>query len=288
MATRSQSLGVESNAGAVATTEIEPVPGPSEPSLSTPSEPALSRRLYQHPPVVEALVDIKCDFARPPQLETLGATAPIAGALAWNRNKIVAGTLTFDPREVSSAKSIETLVGYRFSDAEGRRIAQCRVDGFTFSRLRPYEQWELWRDDARAWWDRYQLATSPQMVSRIAFRYINQLEFRWSAGQRLRDFLNVYPEMPSAVPGNMAGFMMRLELPQPQIPGGMLVLTVARAAPAVAGNIAIILDLDLFAEKLRLAPDPEQIWAMLERLHHEENRLFESLVTAKARESFQT
>ena len=39
--------------------------------------------------------------------------------------------------------------GYIFASSDERQIFQARLDGFSFSRLAPYDRWETFRDEAR-------------------------------------------------------------------------------------------------------------------------------------------
>lgn len=42
--------------------------------------------------------------------------------------------------------------GFLLSSSDKLRIVQARLDGFTFSRLAPYETWERLRDEAKSAW----------------------------------------------------------------------------------------------------------------------------------------
>ena len=68
--------------------------------------------------------------------------------------------------------------GYLFTSVDGRQVVQARLDGFTFSRLKPYDKWESLRDEARELWQHYVQIASPETVTRVALRYIN-VKYQW-------------------------------------------------------------------------------------------------------------
>ena len=60
------------------------------------------------------------------------------------------------------------LLGYRLDSADGLNVAQVRIDGFTFSRLMPYESWDRMVEDAWVVWKRYLATSRPLGIERIA------------------------------------------------------------------------------------------------------------------------
>lgn len=77
---------------------------------------------------------------------------------------------------VASAKTTAKKIGFQFWDAEKVRVFQARLDGFTYSRLAPYDCWEDLCGEARRLWRQYREFAKPERVSRIAVRYINRLD----------------------------------------------------------------------------------------------------------------
>jgi uncharacterized protein (TIGR04255 family) len=62
--------------------------------------------------------------------------------------------------------------GFIFTSSDGRQLVQARLDGFTFNRLRPYDRWESFREEAREHWDQYCKIAEPELASRVALRYM--------------------------------------------------------------------------------------------------------------------
>jgi len=87
------------------------------------------------------------------------------------------------------------MIGYRYISADKRQIFQARLDGFTFSRLHPYINWEELRNEAHRLWLLYKNITQPDLITRVALRYINNLSIPLS----IRDFSD-YLMAPTVVP----------------------------------------------------------------------------------------
>ena len=103
-------------------------------------------------PITEALLDIQVASAPGLTVESLG---PFCDAVAaeypgkrlrkeWRAEFSVSGE-----GDAVSASPQGGVVGYLLSSADGSQIVQARVNGFSFSRLRPYRDWNSMRDEAR-------------------------------------------------------------------------------------------------------------------------------------------
>jgi uncharacterized protein (TIGR04255 family) len=66
--------------------------------------------------------------------------------------------------------------GYIFHSKNENKIVQARLDGFTFNKLRAYEDWNKFHSEARELWELYDKIIKPISVDRIALRYINRIE----------------------------------------------------------------------------------------------------------------
>ena len=168
--------------------------------------------------------------------------------------------------------------GLRFTSDNNKEILQIREEGFIFSKLAPYENWERFRDRAKHLWTIYQKTTSPQSVIRVAVRFINRFDF---LGENIKipDYLNIFPHIPEK--SVMRGFSMQAILDQSDI-DSTLIITQAQI-PAVSPNtVSILLDFDLFNEKPRASDD--DFWGLLEVLRSRKNHFFEISITDKTRE----
>ena len=157
------------------------------------------------------------------------------------------------------------------------------MDGFTFSRLHPYIKWEELRNEAHRLWLLYKDITCPDSITRVALRYINNLNIPLP----IRDFdayLTAPPIVPEGLPQGVSSFLTRVVIHEPSI-GANAIIT--QALEQVVGEVApVILDIDVF--KLR----PEGIeekdaWDTLEKLRHFKNKIFFKSITNKLKEMFE-
>jgi uncharacterized protein (TIGR04255 family) len=96
-----------------------------------------------------------------------------------------------------------------------KTVAQFRVDGFTFNRLKPYTRWEQILPEALRLWSVYVELANPQSVTRIALRYINHMNLP-SPGAELDDYIVTSPRLPPSVPQIRSSFATRLVLEYPE------------------------------------------------------------------------
>jgi len=175
----------------------------------------------------------------------------------------------------------KSFIGYRFDSADEKQVLQYRKDGFTFSRLEPYQNWEKMRDEALKLWQIYTESVSPLMITRLATRYINVMELPY--GCELGDYLTAPPIIPPDLNNEVSGFLTRIEVHEPAIGArGLITQTLERSAEKKA---SIVLDIDV-SKFGRYELDNDQYLKCLETLHDYKNDVFFASLTEKAMEQF--
>lgn len=125
-----------------------------------------------------------------------------------------------------------------------RTVAQFRVDGFTFNRLKPYTRWEQILPEALRLWSVYVELANPQSVTRVALRYINHMNLP-SPGAELDDYIVTSPRLPPSVPQILSAFATRVVLEHPErrmTANVMQVLEVGVETPAPS----LLFDIDVY------------------------------------------
>ena len=242
-----------------------------------------TRRHYENSPITEAVIDIRAEFASVPSLDSLASVQDRIKSDYPLRQDLmqVEGQFSLGP-EVG-AKATKIQLGFRFSSKDGRYILQARANGFTFSRLHPYENWDSLRDEARRMWDIYRGVTNPLRVTRVAVRYINRVDMPAPVAE-LSDYFRTFPEVSHEMPQMMNGYIMQLLIPVEDV-GGTLSLIEASVPAPRPGVGSINLDIDLFTESSQFDSE-DKMWDLLERFRHKKNEIFEGCITDKARELF--
>ena len=235
-------------------------------------------------PITEALVDIRVPTQSEFDVSKLEAVHKDVANSYPVKEERLQQEIVFELSESAfKQKSKKHKAGYFFKTQANNRVAQFRVDGFTYSWLKPYESWEALRDEAKRLWNIYSGVRQPSAINRIAVRYINRIEIPLPV-QDFRDYLSAAPEVPSRLPQGVSSFLLRVVVPDPKT-GAIAIITQALEAlvdPAIA---PIILDIDVFNEKA-FEPDGAEVWEAIESLRNFKNQIFFESVTDKALEMF--
>lgn len=246
----------------------------------TASNADVSRTHYSRAPILQAVIDFVVDPADNARLEAL------ASAKWSDSGDFAVGTPIFHANidlgsDDHSPTATRTQLGYQYPSADKKRVISARINGFSFSRLPPYESWEPFCEEARRLWSVYRDVRKPASVIRVAVRYINRLELPIPIAD-FRDYLRTVPEVSPALPQGLSGFLIQIKIPQVDLPGGMLILNEG-LLESTSTTAAILLDIDLSLTS-RFDPGGEELWDALGALHDRKNFVFESSVTDRTKE----
>lgn len=241
---------------------------------------------YENAPITEALIDIRVELpASATSLEMLESVHDRVKHRYPGKKKRIYLQGQFSAGDEVGASASQTLMGFSFSSEDGKQILQARRDGFTFSRLRPYGSWPELRDEARRLWDIYGEMVKPEKITRVAVRYINQIDIPFSAIDYIdyKDYFRTTPEVSPELPQALTGFFMQLQFPQTDF-GGLLILTQTAVPPLNPATGSVILDLDVFKETEMVSD--KDVWGLLETLRNRKNEFFEGCITERTRALF--
>lgn len=235
---------------------------------------------YTKTSITEAVIDLRVEIPSEVTLSTLRSLQSSVESQYPVCEDVVAFQGQFQAGPSIAATASQTLIGYRFSSSDKKQIFQVRLDGFTFSRLAPYERWESFRDEARRLWDIYQVAINPENVNRVAVRYINRLDLPLPFND-LKDYLRTVPEISPDLPQGLSDYFMQLQIPQEDLEG-VLVLNEALIPPPEDNVVSVLLDIDLFCQ-VNFPGDKNAQWDLLEQLRVRKNEVFEACITDSTR-----
>ena len=239
-----------------------------------------AHRHYARAPITEALIDIQVDLPAEIELKDLEAIqAAIKTEYPGRRTRL---TLRgeFSAGEQAGATARQKTMGYLFYSPDERQVFQARLDGFTYSRLAPYQNWESLRDEAIRLWQRYRTVTQPTKVKRVAVRYINQINIP-QLSVDFKDYFRTFPEISPDLPQGLSEYLMRLAVPQEDLKA-TLILTQAMVPPPQPDTVSVLLDIDLFIDNVAFASETE-LWALLEAFRARKNEFFEGCITDETR-----
>jgi uncharacterized protein (TIGR04255 family) len=244
---------------------------------------ATMRRHYARSPIVEAVVEIRASL--PEGVDDAALTAVRAGDEGRYHEVLPvlqsAVNITLDATGSSPPTTSATAQRAGFLFRGQTELFQATRDGLSYHKLAPYSEWESRRDEARRLWVKYRQTVHPSRLIRLGLRYVNRLDL--PAPGELKDYLLTFPELAPGLPQLLSGYMMQLSIPQPDMPGAVLVVREGLVGAPRPGVASVLLDLDL-AHVVDLAGDRDDFWQVFEHLHTRQLETFESCITDKTRE----
>ena len=242
-------------------------------------------RHLTRPPIKEALIDIRVAPDTPVTSERL---APLRSALA-DRYPVV------DERQNIQAelrveggklmpRSQSAFGGIWFKTADDQQIAQFRPDGFTLNQVMTYVDGGVLVDEALRLWELYKSVAGQLVVTRLAMRYINELQLPYRPEDDFRRFLTEPARLPEdGSPQQFSSYLTRVVAHEgPDV----IVVTQSLDSPGDdKGRVKVVVDLDV-ATTEDLSADHSVLMSALLRLRTLKNRVFFSLLTEEAVELF--
>lgn len=238
------------------------------------------RTSYAKAPITEALIDIRVALPDETTVADL-ARVEVGEEVGYpqRRNRFaIEGQIAIGEQIGTTARQMH--VGYDFVSGDERQTVQVRLDGFTFSRLAPYDRWETFREEAHRLWKLYRAVANPISVTRVAVRYINRLDLPVPMDD-FKDYLRTVPEVSPDLSQELSGLLMQLAIPQEDI-GALLLLNEALLPPPNPDTASILLDIDLFRE-LETSVEEEELWRLLDQFRDRKNKVFEACITERTR-----
>lgn len=241
---------------------------------------SLPKQHYPNAPITEAVIDVRVEptpgltVARLEQLQTEAYPT---------REAMVSQGFQFGPG-LAVARTTPQDIGFRFRSADGRNVHQARLDGFTMSRLKPYETWESFRDEARHRWQLYRELVHPRKVSRLAVRYVNRIEIPLPLDD-FAEYFRTLPQVAPELPQALQSYAMQLQIPLPDLKSLAIINHILGPEQVQPEKVAIVLDIDIF-RTVDVPSHEDEIWAFMEKLGTTKNQIFEASITNKARELF--
>ncbi len=245
---------------------------------------------YRHlnnAPLIEAIIDLRVK-ARP------GLRAEEFAALKTElegqfpkmeeRRSLEAGFEVRPGKGHASSLRDLGLHGYFFKAEDEKAIVQFRVDGFTFNRLRPYTSWAELFPTAMNLWQTYIRLAKPEVVIRLAVRYINHIPLPLGP-EPFEHYLTAAPTIPPQLPQHVSSFLTRVTIQDPtrEIAANIAQALVPSSDPRTP---TIILDIDAYKQG-EYAPDDPQIENIFLELRSFKNSIFFNSLTEETLRRFE-
>lgn len=174
--------------------------------------------------------------------------------------------------------------GYRY--AKDGYLLQFRRNGYTLSKLEPYDRWETFEEEARKHWKLFkQVAeTDVSQVTRIAVRYINKLLVPESDRLHIQSYLKNAPETPDEDEFPFVDhFFSRMVIPLGEDIRAIVISTMEDTRIEKDNRVVpFVLDIDVFKDVSENDLNEELVWGTLGQMRDHKNKIFFSVMSEKA------
>lgn len=245
------------------------------------------KRHLANAPITEAIIDFKAklplDF-KVEQFSILKEKLSDRYPILEGHKEIQTGMEIKDGIQVAQFTKDMGLQGFFFKSADKCNVAQFRVNGFTFNRLKPYTSWDEVFKEASELWGIYVETASPELITRIAVRYINHLKLPLPMTE-ISQYLTAPPPIPDDIPKNVISFLTRVVVDDPKL--GLMANIIQVLEKSVDPHYAmVIIDIDVYKQD-EFKIDDEQIWSIFKKLRNMKNTIFFNSITEDAAELFE-
>jgi len=174
--------------------------------------------------------------------------------------------------------------GFRLEDEQNHHVVQFMPSGVVFSRLKPYEKWEVFVTEALDIWHLFIELAAPQMINYLGVRYINRIPMQ--AGEQPSTYLKMEPYKLSGLHIAPENFFYKETYKVPGYPYQVQwVRTVQPQQEGSSDGEALIFDIDIFTTPL-LQLDEGTFTQRLQEMRWLKNKIFFSSITETALEQF--
>ncbi len=246
----------------------------------------VAKKHLPNAPIREALVDFRLvarkPFDRPGNRDALGQRLAPHYTSCEEMRRAEAHLGFQKGRPILQSASENAFLGYAFRSADGKDVAQFRVDGFTYNRLAPYVSGDHLIAEAVRLWPLYLEAADPGETKRIAVRYINQMDSA-SLGAAL-EWLAAPPPQPVGGLPEIGAFSTRFVSLDPKL--DLSIITTSSLGPPMGGNFRLVLDVDASITRDFRSDDVAGLRVVLEQLRELKNRAFFESISERAVERY--
>jgi len=153
-------------------------------------------------PIVEAVLELR--FAPGAKLAEEGCQEILKRSLSGyeflgvRQHFRIEGEFQFESR--SHSQSVRDLgwKGLRFRSEDQKHVADFNRDGFAFSRLQPYVNWDQFTKEGLRLWDIYEGIAKPSEIEGIGLRFINQIPLP-KGEAKAEEYFRRTPEPPEGL-----------------------------------------------------------------------------------------
>ncbi|MES2614074.1 MAG: TIGR04255 family protein [Bdellovibrionota bacterium] len=246
----------------------------------------MNYKKYQNPPITEAMFEIQAEL---PNTVTLLQIEELAkkheGKFPKRKpRRQFQGNFEFGEGTSNEVQTIDLGIdGYLCWSHDDLEVAQFRLDGFAYSRLKPYQGWDKAFPEAKSLWLEYKNTLNPIKAKRLAIRFINRIEIPETKFNLSKYFLSPI-EPPNIEGAEIENFIKQIVFKVPSY-GCRAVIIQTLVPNRKPMSTTVIFDLEVSTEiNTNIAEDDfDRIFL---KLRAAKNDLFEESITDDTRSLF--
>lgn len=241
---------------------------------------------FKSAPITEALLDIRVKLPQDLTIENIESFyEKVKDEFPDKKErKHFQAKIDFSSDKPFSNEQISGKIdGYLFKSSVEKKVVQSRMDGFTFNKLKPYNDWNSFSSEARKLWNIYYEMFNPLKITRIALRYINRIDIPLPF-ENFKEYILTIPEIACDLPQGLSNFFMQLNIPNIKI-NATAVINETMKEITKDNKLPFIFDIDVFQIN-NYSNNDEKIWEEFEKLRNFKNEIFFNSLTKKAKELF--
>jgi uncharacterized protein (TIGR04255 family) len=246
-----------------------------------------AQETYAHPPIIEAVLDIKTRLPYEASLLPLKdiyhgeedayptVRNPFLVNFKWQREA--------DAEPVTETSVVEN--GQAWISRDRLQVFQARPDGFTLNRLAPYVSWASFQSEGRRLWAKYRAIARPETIEMLGLTYTNKISL--SVGADISSHLNTYIHVPDELPRLLEAHNLFVQMKDPDS-GARVAIGMGFQPGNEPGQSAVSINIQAFQNINQPADQvsDEDMWTIFDKLRLLKNMAFESSITDKVRVNF--
>lgn len=240
-------------------------------------------------PIVEAVIDIRaqCDVVMTDEMVRGLANTKLAGYSYANSVHEFSHEVKLEaekPPEQSTKKL--GWKGASFHSSDHKNIVQFNRDGFVYSRLSPYQNWDAFLEEGLRLWEVYSEIAQPIEINRVGVRFVNRITM--PPGEvSFENYLSAPPKPPLGLELPFYGFMHQETLAVPGYPYAVnFIRTIQQSSESGIDTFGLILDIDV-ATIPGFEFDKSRLVNTLNEMRWLKNKVFFGSITETAMEACQ-
>lgn len=244
---------------------------------------------YLHPPVQEAIVELKFNAAKPYD-ELKKYSKRFENDYPINED-ITSFSQNFGVSPDSKQINVTThhsLAGIRHLSTDFSSILLLNGDSITTAQSAPYIGWDRFCKQVEKNWTVFSRLSKILQVSRIGVRYINRIDIPYEDNKsdtNVKEYLTFFPDVPAFSSRPVDEFAMTVSAFTDNERWQARVTTGRAVIQPLVNHLSIVFDIDIFTTK-KIDGKFSDHFNLLNEARREKNKIFEMYITDKARALF--